>query len=145
MSTTGEEGGPPLKAGVPVADFMPGAHWIAIVCATGVFSSVRGHSPLPSVEAAAAKLAEWRADAVIAVGGGSAIVTARAASIVAMRVFLILAYSCANKSTRSASSGPRRRKYCSRSIAERAAVSALPPDVIKSVRRMFERASKPTT
>ena len=26
MSATGEKGGPPLKAGVPVADFMSGAH-----------------------------------------------------------------------------------------------------------------------
>ena len=47
----------------------------------GVFSGVRAHSPLPAVEAAAAALKECAADVVIAVGGGSAIVTARAASI----------------------------------------------------------------
>jgi alcohol dehydrogenase class IV len=47
----------------------------------GVFSGVRGHSPLPAVEAAAQELKRLEADAVVAVGGGSAIVTARAASI----------------------------------------------------------------
>ncbi len=47
----------------------------------GVFAGVRAHSPVPSVEAGARELARLRADAVIAVGGGSAIVTARAASI----------------------------------------------------------------
>lgn len=47
----------------------------------GVFSGVVAHSPLPAVEAAAAELKRLKADAVIAVGGGSAIVTARAASI----------------------------------------------------------------
>lgn len=47
----------------------------------GVFSGVRAHSPLPAVEAAARELKRLEADAVIAVGGGSAIVTARAASI----------------------------------------------------------------
>ncbi len=49
----------------------------------GVFTGVRAHSPLPSVEAAAAELKRLEADAVIAVGGGSAIVTARAATILA--------------------------------------------------------------
>lgn len=47
----------------------------------GVFAGVRAHSPLPAVEAAARELQRLEADAVIAVGGGSAIVTARAASI----------------------------------------------------------------
>jgi len=49
----------------------------------GVFTGVRAHSPLPSVEAAARELKRLEADAAIAVGGGSAIVTARAASILA--------------------------------------------------------------
>src|SRR5947209_18843887 len=47
----------------------------------GVYSAVRTNSPLPSVEEAASYLHDIEADAVIAVGGGSAIVTARAASI----------------------------------------------------------------
>lgn len=47
----------------------------------GVFDGVRAHSPVPSVQSAAESLAELQADAVIALGGGSAIVTARAASI----------------------------------------------------------------
>jgi alcohol dehydrogenase class IV len=47
----------------------------------GVFTGVSAHSPLPSVEQAARELKRLEADAVIAVGGGSAIVTARAASI----------------------------------------------------------------
>jgi alcohol dehydrogenase class IV len=47
----------------------------------GLFAGVRAHSPLPSVEAAAQELIRLEADAVIAVGGGSAAVTARAASI----------------------------------------------------------------
>ncbi|HUR87448.1 MAG TPA: iron-containing alcohol dehydrogenase family protein [Ramlibacter sp.] len=47
----------------------------------GVFSGVVAHSPLPAVEAAAEALHQLQADAVVAVGGGSAIVTARAASI----------------------------------------------------------------
>ncbi len=47
----------------------------------GRFDGVREHSPIPVVRAAAAYLAEVRADAVIALGGGSAIVTARAATI----------------------------------------------------------------
>ena len=45
------------------------------------FEGVRGHSPLPSVLAAVQALTAADADAVIAVGGGSAIVTARAAAI----------------------------------------------------------------
>lgn len=49
----------------------------------GVFSSVEAHSPVSSVEAAAEYLRRHQADAVIAVGGGSVIVTARAASILA--------------------------------------------------------------
>ncbi|MDF0544289.1 iron-containing alcohol dehydrogenase family protein [Sphingobium sp. H39-3-25] len=47
----------------------------------GVFSGVRAHSPVPDVEAAVQALRDAGADGVIAVGGGSAIVTARAASI----------------------------------------------------------------
>jgi alcohol dehydrogenase class IV len=47
----------------------------------GRFDDVREHSPLPSVEAARRLLADTDADAVIAVGGGSSIVTARAATI----------------------------------------------------------------
>jgi len=55
---------------------------LGVRCA-GVFTGVRAHSPLPSVEAAALELKRLEADAVVAVGGGSAIVTARAASILA--------------------------------------------------------------
>jgi len=47
----------------------------------GRFDGVREHSPLQAVEAARRALEDARADAVIAVGGGSAIVTARAATI----------------------------------------------------------------
>lgn len=47
----------------------------------GQFTEVKAHSPVHSVEAAAQALATFEADAVVAVGGGSAIVTARAASI----------------------------------------------------------------
>jgi len=43
--------------------------------------TVRPNSPVAAVEVTARALAEMRADAVIAVGGGSAAVTARAASI----------------------------------------------------------------
>ena len=46
------------------------------------FDLVESHSPVPSVEAAATLLRKTGADAVVAVGGGSAIVTGRAASIV---------------------------------------------------------------
>ncbi|CAN7607914.1 iron-containing alcohol dehydrogenase family protein [Pseudorhodoferax sp. LjRoot39] len=49
----------------------------------GVYSDVLGHSPVSSVEDAAELLRRVEADAVVAVGGGSAIVTARAASILA--------------------------------------------------------------
>jgi alcohol dehydrogenase class IV len=47
----------------------------------GLFSGVRAHSPIPVVQAAAQELKRLEADAIVAVGGGSAIVTARAASI----------------------------------------------------------------
>ncbi|MBO3680430.1 iron-containing alcohol dehydrogenase family protein [Streptomyces sp. NEAU-YJ-81] len=47
----------------------------------GQFDGVEEHSPLPSVERARAFLADHEADAVIAVGGGSSVVTARAATI----------------------------------------------------------------
>lgn len=48
-----------------------------------VFSDVREHSPYPQVQMAADLLASLEADSVLAVGGGSAIVTARAATILA--------------------------------------------------------------
>lgn len=47
----------------------------------GVLGGVRAHSPLDSVQAVAAELKTLGADAVVAVGGGSAVVTARGASI----------------------------------------------------------------
>ncbi len=47
----------------------------------GVFDGVLAHSPIPAVVAAAEALREAGADAVVALGGGSAIVTARAAGI----------------------------------------------------------------
>lgn len=47
----------------------------------GVFAGVRAHSPVPAVQEGARELKRLEADAVVAVGGGSAIVTARAASI----------------------------------------------------------------
>lgn len=47
----------------------------------GIAPLVRAHSPLPAVQEAARTLQQLQADAVIALGGGSAIVTARAASI----------------------------------------------------------------
>jgi alcohol dehydrogenase len=47
----------------------------------GAFVGVCGHSPLPSVEAGTRELRRLDADAVVALGGGSAIVTARAASL----------------------------------------------------------------
>lgn len=47
----------------------------------GVFTGVRAHSPVAAVEAATQELKRLDADAVVALGGGSAIVTARAASI----------------------------------------------------------------
>jgi alcohol dehydrogenase class IV len=49
----------------------------------GIFKGVQAHSPLPMVLSAAQELLRLNADAVVAVGGGSAIVTARAASILA--------------------------------------------------------------
>ena len=49
----------------------------------GVFTGVLAHSPLASVEEASRELMRLNADAVIALGGGSSIVTARAASILA--------------------------------------------------------------
>jgi alcohol dehydrogenase class IV len=45
------------------------------------FDDVEEHSPVPTVEAAARLLTDSGADAVIALGGGSSIVTARAATI----------------------------------------------------------------
>jgi alcohol dehydrogenase class IV len=49
----------------------------------GRFSGVQENSPVPAVEEAAAVLRDVGADAAVALGGGSAIVTARAASILA--------------------------------------------------------------
>ena len=49
----------------------------------GVYLGVVAHSPVASVQEAAAELKRLEADAVIALGGGSSIVTARAASILA--------------------------------------------------------------
>lgn len=49
----------------------------------GVTMSAREHSPVSGVQEAAAALDSLQADAVIAIGGGSAAVTARAAAIVA--------------------------------------------------------------
>lgn len=47
----------------------------------GAFDRVKAHSPLDTVLAGAEKLRELSADGVIAVGGGSAVVTARASSV----------------------------------------------------------------
>ncbi len=47
----------------------------------GRFEDVKEHTPVPVVEQAARELERLNADAVVAVGGGSAIVTARAATI----------------------------------------------------------------
>jgi acyl-CoA synthetase (AMP-forming)/AMP-acid ligase II/alcohol dehydrogenase class IV len=47
----------------------------------GIFSGARAHSPAPAVAEAVQELRRLEADAVVAIGGGSAIVTARAASI----------------------------------------------------------------
>ena len=47
----------------------------------GVFDGVKAHSPLPAVLAGVEVLRTLKADAVIAFGGGSAVVTARASSI----------------------------------------------------------------
>ena len=49
----------------------------------GVFEGVVAHSTVASVQAAAEELTRLEADAVVALGGGSSIVTARAASILA--------------------------------------------------------------
>jgi alcohol dehydrogenase class IV len=47
----------------------------------GVFDTARAHAPLDSVEQASAMLDDLGADSLVAVGGGSALVTARAACI----------------------------------------------------------------
>lgn len=47
----------------------------------GTFSGVQAHSPVPSVSEGATFLKDCKADAIIAVGGGSAAVTSRAAAI----------------------------------------------------------------
>ena len=48
----------------------------------GVFDGVKAHSPIATVLEGAEKLRALNADAVVAIGGGSAVVTARASSIV---------------------------------------------------------------
>ncbi len=53
---------------------------LGALCA-GVFTGVQAHSPVPAVMAAADALRSHAADAVVALGGGSAVVTARAATI----------------------------------------------------------------
>lgn len=47
----------------------------------GRFAAVKAHSPLPDVLDAARALRQADADAIVVVGGGSAVITARAASI----------------------------------------------------------------
>jgi len=47
----------------------------------GTFAGVKAHSPLPDVLAGTTALRDLQADAVIAVGGGSAVVSARASTI----------------------------------------------------------------
>lgn len=47
----------------------------------GVFAGVKAHSPVPAVAEAAAFLRDNDCDAIVAVGGGSAVVSARAAAI----------------------------------------------------------------
>lgn len=47
----------------------------------GSYAGVRTHSPLPAVQEAVAALRGAQADAIIVLGGGSAVITARAASI----------------------------------------------------------------
>jgi len=49
----------------------------------GLSASAREHSPVANVEEAARALERTQADAILAVGGGSAVVTARAAAILA--------------------------------------------------------------
>lgn len=49
----------------------------------GTTTSVREHSPVASIEEAARYLTDVQADAIVAVGGGSAAVTARATAILA--------------------------------------------------------------
>ena len=70
----------PWMAGGPLLERVRSA--LGDRCA-GVYSNVLAHSPVDAVEEAAEELRRLNADAVIAVGGGSVIVTARAASILA--------------------------------------------------------------
>lgn len=72
----------------------------------GVISEVKAHSPVPLVEAAARALAEMDADAVVAVGGGSAIVSARAAAILLAEGKPVEAL-CTHKSETGAIVSPR--------------------------------------
>lgn len=64
-------------------DLLGAIHKILGARCVGVFDHVRPHSPVDSVQAGAHMLRESQADAVIAVGGGSALVTARAANVLA--------------------------------------------------------------
>jgi len=64
----------------PLLDAVMGA---AAGRVAGVFTGVLAHSPLASVQDAAREITRLEADAVIALGGGSSIVTARAGTILA--------------------------------------------------------------
>jgi alcohol dehydrogenase class IV len=68
----------PVISNVDVADRLRNALGDRLV---GIFDGVVEQSPLPDVLAARDFLADHQADVVIPVGGGSAVVTARAASI----------------------------------------------------------------
>jgi maleylacetate reductase len=59
------------RRGTALADHVP---------AVGVFDGVRRHAPMQTVEAAVAQARAERADAVVALGGGSALDTAKAVS-----------------------------------------------------------------
>lgn len=50
-------------------------------CLAGTYVAVRAHSPLPAVLDAVEALRQTDADAIVVLGGGSAVITARAASI----------------------------------------------------------------
>jgi alcohol dehydrogenase class IV len=73
-----------IFSGRTLANSDPGVRTIQAalgeLCA-GTFDGVTEHSPIPSVLAAVETLRRLEADAVVALGGGSAVVTARAATI----------------------------------------------------------------
>ncbi|MES2973706.1 MAG: iron-containing alcohol dehydrogenase family protein [Pseudomonadota bacterium] len=70
--------GATLGRGGPPLDLVRGAVGERLA---GVYAGVRPHSPVPAVQEAAGELERMGADAVISFGGGSAMVTARAADI----------------------------------------------------------------